>query len=92
MKVYGQIIYESGSYAMPQADEYEQWESLADAKQTLAACWNDMDVDPANGQGVTLVLWRGVPDANDLFPCDSSAHYPDYVYELGPRNGVRLTY
>lgn len=92
MKVYGQIIYESGSYATPRAEDYEQWDSLAEAKNALSACWNDMDVDPANGQGVTLVLWRGVPDQGDPFPCDMAAHYPDYVYELGPRGGVRRTH
>lgn len=92
MKVYGQIIYESGSYAKPQADDFEIWESLADARQSLAACWDDMDVDPANGQGVTLVIWRGEPEPDDLYPCDWSAHYPDYMYKLGPRGGVRIAH
>jgi len=89
MNVYGQIIYESGSYAVPGADEFTQWESVKDAKQSLAACWNDLDVDPASGQGVTLLLWKGVPEKDDLFPCDSSTVCPDYVFELGPRGGVR---
>lgn len=89
MKVYGQIIYESGSYATPRAEDYEQWDSLAEAKNALAACWDDMDVDPANGKGVTLMLIQGEPDPDDLYPCDFSAHYPDYVFELGPRGGIR---
>ena len=89
MKVYGQIIYESGSYAQPGADEFTQWDSIKAAKNTLAACWDDMDVDPANGQGVTLVLVAGEPEEDDLFPCDFSAHYPDYIFTLGPRGGVQ---
>lgn len=91
MKVYGQLWYASGSYAQPRAEDYEQWDSVAEAKAALARCLDDMDVDPANDQGVTLLLWRGTPEADDLFPCDSSAVYPDYVFELGPRGGVRLS-
>lgn len=89
MKVYGQIVYESGSYAMSGADEYIQWDSLKEAKQALAATWNDLDVDPINGQGVTLILWKGEPEKDDMFPCDGSAVEPDYYFELGPRFGVR---
>ena len=93
MKVYGQIVYESGPYAILRADEFTQWESVKDAKQSLAACWNDFDVDPAGGQGVTLLLWKGEPEKDDLFPCDFSAvGLADYVFELGPRCGVRKAY
>jgi hypothetical protein len=92
MNVYGQLIYESGSYALPGADEYTQWGSVKAAKQALASTWDDLDVDPKNGQGVTLLLWKGKPDPDDMFPCDSSACMPDYVFELGPRFGVRKSY
>lgn len=87
MKVYGQLIYESGSYSLPRNDEYTQWDSLKDAKQSLSSCWNDIDVDPANGLGVTLILWCG--EAGDGTICDQSIKQPDYIFELGPRCGVR---
>lgn len=85
MKVYGQLVHESGSWAQPQADDYIQFDSLSEAKRTLARCWDGIDA----GEGVTLVLVRGVPDPDDPYPCDFSAHSPDYVYRLGPRGGVQ---
>jgi hypothetical protein len=91
MKCYGQIIYESGSYAYPMPDDYQEWDSITEAKDSLARTWNDLDVDPVNGLGVTLHLWAGQPDEDDLYPCDSSAVMPDYVFELGPRGGVRAS-
>lgn len=89
MNCYGQIIYESGSYACPQPDDYQTWDSIEEAKATLASTWNDLDVDPVNGQGVTLLLWLGDPDPEALFPCDGANFPHDRAYELGPRCGVR---
>ena len=86
MKCYGQIIYESGSYSDPYPDDYQVWDSIGEAKDALSSTWNDMDVDPANGEGVTLLLWLGEPDEEALFPCYDC---PDRVYQLGPRCGVQ---
>lgn len=91
MRCYGQIIYESGSYAAPFPDEYEEWNSIQEAKDRLAGCWDDMDVDPANGQGVSLQLWLGAPPEEVPYPCDGAQSPPDRVYELGPRCGVRIS-
>jgi hypothetical protein len=89
MKCYGQIIYESGSYACPMPDQFEVWASVESAKDALRSTWNDLDVDPKEGQGVTLHLWKGQPAEDDLAPCDSSAVPPDYVFELGIHGGVK---
>ena len=80
MKVYGQIHMETGSYANPQADEYEQWDSISDAKRDLMRMYDHPYLEgPAS-----LLLWRGEPLGD--FPCDGEA---DYYFELGPRGGVR---
>lgn len=86
MKCYGQLWYESGSYANPQADQYERYDSIGEALDALKSCWNDMDVDVKGGQGVTLLLWLGEPDPEWIFPCDGDW---DRTYELGPNGGVR---
>jgi hypothetical protein len=86
MQCFGQIIYESGSYALPLPDSYVEWDGIGDAKDALARTWNDLDVDPANGQGVSLLLWLGKVDPEWSFPCDD---IPDRVYVLGPRHGVQ---
>lgn len=49
MKCYGQIIYESGSWAQPQADDYMQFDSLTEAKRTLQACDAGAGVGPRGG-------------------------------------------
>lgn len=89
MECYGQIIYESGSYGVPGADDYQTWESVSQAKGALASTWNDRDVSPVDGQGVTLLLWMGKPDPEVPFPCDGANFHHDRAYELGPRLGVR---
>lgn len=87
MKCFGQIIYESGSYACPMPDQYDEWDSIGEAKDALAGTWNDLDVDPTTpDQGVTLNLWLGEVDPEWAFPCDD---IPDRVYILGPRHGVQ---
>lgn len=86
MKCYGQIIWETGDMATPEADQYEQWQSIEEAKRALAGCHSHPYLD--DQQGVTLLLWKGEPDPEALFPCDSSNHYPDRVYKLGRWGGV----
>ncbi|CAM3840197.1 hypothetical protein VRRI112168_02685 [Vreelandella rituensis] len=89
MHCFGQLIYESGSYAAPLPDDFQEWESVTDATNSLAGTWNDMDVDPAEGQGVTLLLWLGKPDPEAPFPCDGANFPHDRTYQLGPRCGVQ---
>lgn len=87
MKVFGQIVYETGSMACPYPDDYQQWDSIKEARDSLARCHDDpMGFDD---EGVTLLLWKGEPEPDDIAPCDSSACPPDMIFELGPRGGTR---
>ena len=90
MKCYGQLVYESGSYATPFPDDYTMWPSIKAATNALKSCWGDMDVDPSSvDQGVTLLLWLGEPDPEAPFPCDMANFYPDHVYTLGINGGAK---
>jgi hypothetical protein len=69
-------------------DDYQTFDSISSAKDTLRSTWNDLDVDPKEGQGVTLLLWKGKP-GEEAFPCDGQ---PDLVFELGIHGGVKAAH
>lgn len=91
MKCYAQLWYGIG-YSVPQPDEYETFDSLAEVKDALwRRCGHDRYYPCANDNGdAEALVWFGTPDPDDPFPCDSSSNYPDRRVYFGPRGGVRV--
>jgi len=90
MKCYTQWFGGSG-YSFPEADDYEIFESLGDAKDDFGKRLNDPyypcveGSEPEEG-GPAMLVWFGPPEGE--FPCDC---YPDREITFGPRGGIRVS-
>ena len=89
MKCYAQW-FGGSSYAAPEADDYELFDSLGEAKreferradpwETYYPCVDDV---PADDGGPIMLVWFGEPEG--MYPCDCP---PDREITFGPRGGV----
>ena len=90
MKCYTQWFGGSG-YSFPEADDYEVFDSLKEAKDTFYGRAHDSyypcveESEPQNG-GPSMLVWFGSPEGE--FPCDC---YPDREITFGPRGGIRVS-
>lgn len=92
MKYYGQW-FGGTSYAIPQADEFERFDSMRHALYVFESRLNDRrfplveTAGPEDG-GPEMLLWKGEPAEGDQFPCDTTHNYPDYRIFCGPKGGI----
>lgn len=83
MKYYYQEITESGSFAYPMPDDYSTCEGMDGLRRAFDR-WLDT-VRQYSDEPVSLVVFKGEPDTECLYPCDDC---PDFIIESGPRDGM----
>jgi hypothetical protein len=83
MKVW--IQFHSSGYASPEHGEYEEFDSIRQAKSELARRINGHDRRfPCVAEDATMTMWVGKPRDDDP--------YPDFILSMGPRGGIRMEY
>lgn len=81
-KYYYQEVTESGSFADPDATQYETAGSIAELKLACVV-WNDTVQRYSDSSG-ELLVWRGEPEGD--YPCGRPY---DFSLRVGTRGGVR---